>query len=50
MKKEQTTQKVVDYTDDYPLFRPEMKKDYTILVPDMLPWHFDLLEIGRAHV
>ncbi len=43
MKKEQTTQKVVDYTDDYPLFRPEMKKDYTILVPDMLPWHFDLL-------
>jgi len=43
MKKEQTTEKIVDYTDDYPLFRPEMKKDYTILVPDMLPWHFDLL-------
>ncbi len=37
------TQKTVDYTDDYPLFSPEMKKDYTILVPDMLPWHFDLL-------
>lgn len=42
-KKEQQTQQVVDYTDDYPIFRPYMKKDYTILVPDMLPWHFDLL-------
>ncbi len=35
--------KVIDYTDDYPVFRSEMKKDYTILIPDMLPWHFDLL-------
>ncbi len=34
---------VVDFTDDYPLFTHEMKADYTILVPDMLPWHFDLL-------
>ncbi len=33
----------VDFTDDYPVFRSEMKKDYTILIPDMLPWHFDLL-------
>lgn len=33
----------VDFTDDYPVFTREMKKDYTILVPDMLPWHFDLL-------
>lgn len=41
MKKETTP--VVDFTDDYPKFTREMKKDYTILVPDMLPWHFDLL-------
>ncbi len=33
----------VDYTENYPVFRAEMKKDYTILIPDMLPWHFDLL-------
>ncbi len=36
--------KVIDFTEEYPVFRAEMKKDYTILVPDMLPWHFDLLE------
>ncbi len=35
--------KTVDFTDDYPVFTPEMKKDYTILIPDMLPWHFELL-------
>ncbi len=34
---------VVDLTDDYPRFTPAMKETYTILVPDMLPWHFDLL-------
>lgn len=34
---------MIDYTDDYPVFTKEMKKDYTILIPDMLPWHFDLL-------
>ncbi len=33
----------VDYTEKYPVFTPEMKADYTLLVPDMLPWHFDLL-------
>ena len=37
------TKETVDFTDQYPTFTPEMKKDYTILVPDMLPWHFDLL-------
>ncbi len=35
--------KVIDFTDDYPVFQAEMKRDYTILIPDMLPWHFDLL-------
>ncbi len=33
----------VDLTERYPVFTREMKKEYTILVPDMLPWHFDLL-------
>jgi len=40
---EKDTKPVVDFRDDYPVFTPEMKKDYTILIPDMLPWHFDLL-------
>lgn len=34
---------VVDYTDSYPIFTEDMKKDYTILIPNMLPWHFDIL-------
>ncbi len=34
---------VVDFTDEYPVFTPAMKATHTILVPDMLPWHFDLL-------
>ncbi len=33
----------VDFTDDYPRFTPAMKKTHKILVPDMLPWHFDIL-------
>lgn len=41
--KEIQTKQTVDFTDDYPLFTPEMKENYTILIPDMLPWHFDLL-------
>lgn len=32
----------IDYTEEYPLFTSEMRKDYTILVPDMLPWHFEI--------
>lgn len=34
----------VDFTSDYPKFSREMKKTHTILVPDMLPWHFELLK------
>lgn len=34
---------VVDYTNSYPIFTEDMKKDYTILIPNMLPWHFDIL-------
>jgi len=36
-------QEIVDFTEPYPVFTAEMKQDYTILIPDMLPWHFDLL-------
>ena len=28
---------------DYPVFKPELKDSYTILVPDMLPVHFKLI-------
>ncbi len=34
---------VLDLTENYPVFTPEMKETHTILVPDMLPWHFELL-------
>lgn len=43
MKRSAEEKKTVDYRDDYPVFTREMKGDYTILIPDMLPWHFDLL-------
>lgn len=33
----------VDYTDKYPTFTDEMKKTHTILIPNMLPWHFGIL-------
>lgn len=42
-KKEQPQIPTVDFSDPYPVFTEEMKKDYTILIPDMLPWHFELL-------
>ena len=41
------------------LFTKEMKRDYTILLPNMLPMHFKIMssifrdygyKIGRAHV
>ena len=46
---ENEKKKTVDYTDDYPKFTPEMKGTYTILVPDMLPYHFDIIKhiVGR---
>ncbi len=39
----QTKSDVADFSDDYPRFSRGMKSSYTILVPDMLPWHFDIL-------
>lgn len=32
-----------DFTDTYPTFKPEMKETYTILIPDMLPYHFEII-------
>ena len=50
MKKQEETRPVVDFTDDYPRFTPAMKATHTILIPDMLPWHFDLLvHVMRLH-
>ena len=44
MKEKITPEKpTVDFTDHFPVFTAEMKRTHTILVPDMLPWHFDLL-------
>ena len=36
-------EKVMDFTEDFLTFESNMKKDYTILIPNMLPWHFDIL-------
>lgn len=39
----------VSYKEEFPLFTQEMKKDYLILAPNMLPYHFDILrEIYKA--
>lgn len=32
----------IDYTDVYPKWRKEMKSTHKILIPDMLPYHFEL--------
>ncbi len=34
----------VDYTEEFPVFTDEMKKEYTILIPNMLPYHFEVLK------
>ncbi len=36
-------QEIADFTDSYPVFTEEMKATHTILVPDMLPFHFEIL-------
>ena len=33
-----------DYTTKYPKWDKSMKKTHKILVPDMLPWHFSIIE------
>ena len=45
MHNSQTNEKItVDYTDDYPRWKDEYKDTYKILVPDMLPRHFAIIE------
>lgn len=36
--------KTVDYTENYPKWKKEYKSTHKILVPDMLPWHFMIIE------
>lgn len=36
--------KIVDYTEDYPVWKDEYKSTHKILIPDMLPWHFTIIE------
>ncbi len=33
-----------DYSDSYPLWKDEYKFTHKILIPDMLPWHFAIIE------
>lgn len=42
MSKEKT-QETVSYKEPLPVITEEMKREYTILVPNMLPYHFDIL-------
>ena len=44
MKKEIPEKNTKNYKDDYPRWQPYMKSTYKILIPDMLPWHFALIE------
>lgn len=37
-------EKKADYTEQYPKWKPEYKDTHKILVPDMLPWHFAIIE------
>lgn len=34
----------VDYTENYPKWKDEYKSTHKILIPDMLPWHFAIIE------
>ena len=36
--------KITDYTNDYPRWDKSMKKTHKILMPDMLNWHFLLIQ------
>ena len=37
-------EKITDYTNDYPKWDKSMKKTHKILIPDMLSWHFLLIQ------
>ncbi len=34
----------VDYRENFPKWKDEYKSSYKILIPDMLPWHFAIIE------
>ena len=36
--------KSTNYADEYPLWKEEYKSTHKILIPDMLPWHFAIME------
>ncbi len=36
--------KTIDYTEKYPKWKAEYKHTHKILIPDMLPWHFAIIE------
>lgn len=42
-------QTVKDYTTEYPKWNREMKSTHKILIPDMLPWHFLIIEKLLKH-
>ncbi len=42
------TESSKDYTDSYPKWQDSMKSTHTILIPDMLPYHFALFEVALA--
>ena len=37
-------EEIKDYTDNYPKWKDEYKSTHKILIPDMLPWHFAIIE------
>ena len=37
-------EKITDYTNDYPRWDKSMKKTHKILIPDMLNWHFLIIQ------
>ena len=37
-------EEIRDYTNDYPKWDKSMKQTHKILVPDMLPWHFLIIQ------
>lgn len=41
---EETQKKIKNYRDEYPKWDKSMKSTHKILVPDMLPWHFTIIE------
>ncbi len=43
-KKKKEEKNIIDYTNDYPKWNDSMKSTHKILIPDMLPWHFMIIE------